>query len=436
MRNSALLLTLLLPVGADWPGFRGPNGDNSIPDANIVRSFPDSGPEVLWSTEVHEGNGGAAISGDEVFAMDRVDQEKDVLLCLSLTDGKERWRWENELPGRISHPGSRVVPTVEKDAVYTSSGFGHVYCIDRETHQPRWIVDVAQEFEAQPPRFGFSVHPVILEKTVVVAPTSDSVGLAALDKQSGEVVWRSKPVGESHSSPILVKLLGRELLVMPGSENGTLMLTGFDPGDGEQVFQYTEALERGRHNAIPNVAMIGDDVAFFTGGYGQGTQVLKFAENDGTIEVTKTHEIPAGATIHPVLRVGDQAYLSAGSGGRRRGGRSRGRPEAPAPGPDADAPPAGLVCMDLAGKVSWSTRQQPALGEGSLVLLGDTIVSQDGATGELRLIEPGPEYKELAKGTVFSREPGRELWAPLAFSDGRLIMRSQVELVCVDLRPE
>lgn len=437
----ALLLALSLPLAAgDWPRFRGPNGDNSLPDAKIAKAFPESGPEVLWKVDVQEGYGGSAIVGGEVFAMDRVDQEKDVLLCLSLEDGKELWRWEHEVPGRINHPGSRVVPTVEADAVYTSSGFGHVYCVDRKTHEARWVVDVAKEFGVQPPRFGYSVHPVVLEDTVIIAPTGDEVGLAALDKASGKVVWRSKPVGESHSSPILAEVLGREMLVMPGSQRGTLMLTGFDPGSGEQRFQFTQPLARGRHNAIPNIAMVGDDVAFFTGGYGQGTQVLKFSEADGAIEVAKTAELPAGATIHPVLRVGSQAYLSASSGGRRGGGRFRGRREPQRPEPEpaaaADAPPAGLVCMDLSGKVQWSTREEPALGEGSLLNLGGTVVSQDGATGELRLIEPGPAYKELAKGKVFTKDTGRELWAPLAFSDGRLVMRSQFQIVCVDLRPE
>lgn len=432
MKSLALLPCLCLPLLADWPRFRGPDGDNSLPDARIARSFPDSGPRVLWSAAVSEGYGGAAIAGGEVFAMDRVDQERDVLLCLSLDDGRELWRWENELPGRINHPGSRSVPTVTDEAVYCSSGFGHVYCIDRKSRKARWTLDVAGTFKVQPPRFGYSIHPVLVDGHCIIAPTSDEVGLAALDCRSGKVAWRSKPVGDSHSSPILVKLLGREMLVMPGSKDGTLMLTGFDPGSGEQLFQYTEKLGRGRHNAIPNVCVVDEDTVFFTGGYGQGTQVLDFATSDGVITVTRTLHLAAGATIHPVLKVGDQAYLSA-SNGRRRGRRVRDRGQ---PGePPADSPPGGLVCMDLTGKLQWHTGTQPDLGEGSIINLGGIIVSQDGGDGTLRLVEPGPAYRELAAGKVFSGDPGRELWAPLAFSDGRLVMRSQHQVACVDLRP-
>jgi hypothetical protein len=64
------------------------------------------------------------------------------------------------------------------------------------------------------------------------------------------------------------------------------------------------------------------------------------------------------------------------------------------------------------------------------------IVSQDGGDGTLRLVKPGPGYQEMASGKVFSKEPGRELWAPMALASGKLVMRSQAQLVCVDLSAE
>ena len=60
-------------------------------------------------------------------------------------------------------------------------------------------------------------------------------------------------------------------------------------------------------------------------------------------------------------------------------------------------------------------------------------MSQDGDTGELRLIQPGAEYQELAKAKVFSKATGDQLWAPMAYSKNRLVMRSQNQLICVVL---
>ena len=89
--------------------------------------------------------------------------------------------------------------------------------------------------------------------------------------------------------------------------------------------------------------------------------------------------------------------------------------------------------MDPSGKVLWATGSSPALGGGSIINAGGTIISQDGDDGTLRLIKPGAKYQELASGKVFTKEPGRELWAPMALSNGKLMMRSQVQMVCVDL---
>ncbi|MFP6880555.1 MAG: hypothetical protein VCA34_06380, partial [Roseibacillus sp.] len=62
-----LTLSVLCTSGLsakDWPHFRGPNADNCLPDSRIATSFPKEGPKVLWSVDVNQGYGGAAISGD------------------------------------------------------------------------------------------------------------------------------------------------------------------------------------------------------------------------------------------------------------------------------------------------------------------------------------------------------------------------------------
>lgn len=460
------VLALVIPCAAavdaaEWPGFRGPNGDNRVPAGDVATSFPDAGPRVVWSLDVNPGYGGAAVSDGEVFFLDRVDQERDVIRCVGLSDGKERWFWEREVAGRISHPGSRGVPTAEKDAVYASSGFGHVYCVDRKSHKERWVIDVAKVFDASPPRFGYSIHPVIHGDKCIIAPTGDSVGLAALNKKTGETLWTTGPVGDSHSSPLLVKLLGKEMVVMPGSSRGTLMFTGFDPESGKQLFQYTEQLNPGIHNSIPNITVLDEGSAVLTGGYGQGTKLLKFIESDGAISVTRSGNLEAGSKLHPALRIDDKIYMVAGGGGggggaRRGPGGFRGRPRGgdgggagrPQGAPGGARPQgrpggaggrgggeSGLVCTDLAGEVLWSTKGEPGLNSGSIIEVGGIIVSQDGDDGSLRLIKPGASYKEIARGKVFRKDTGSELWAPLAFADGLLLMRSQNEMVCVDLRP-
>ena len=96
----------------------------------------------------------------------------------------------------------------------------------------------------------------------------------------------------------------------------------------------------------------------------------------------------------------------------------------------------GLVSLTPGGETNWQTGKDPQLNGGSIIEVGGTIISQDGDTGELRLIKPGGKYLELGKAKVFSKGTGKELWAPMAFSKGKLVMRSQFQMICVDLSPE
>jgi hypothetical protein len=57
----------------------------------------------------------------------------------------------------------------------------------------------------------------------------------------------------------------------------------------------------------------------------------------------------------------------------------------------------------------------------------------DGRTGELHIVEPSPAgFKSLAKTKVLG---GQQIWGPLALAGGRLVIRDQSQVKCVDLRP-
>jgi outer membrane protein assembly factor BamB len=420
LKNAAVVSLILNSVSAaDWPQFMGPNGNNSLPAEKIAKAFPEGGSKVMWEVDVNPGYGGAAIVGDELFHIDRVDQTFDVVSCRDLQTGKEKWSWKNEVPGRISHPGSRGVPTVTVESVYATSGFGHVYCLDRKTHEARWVVDVVKRFDSQPPKFGYAVHPVIKGDLCFIAPTSDKIGMAALNIKTGETVWTSEALGDSHSSPVLLTILGKEILVMPGDfDRKELVLLGVDPADGKTLFKFTDEIGSGIYNAIPSLLMLGKDKGVFTGGYGKGSRLIEFAEVNGKIVATKTAQLAFGDKFQVPLFIDGRLYMTADADGRR-------------------APKGfttGLVSFSPRGEILWSTEKKPYLNGGSILNLGGVIVSQDGDSGELRLIQPGVKYVELAKAKVFSKRTGDQLWAPMAYSKNRLVMRSQNQLICVELK--
>jgi hypothetical protein len=56
----------------------------------------------------------------------------------------------------------------------------------------------------------------------------------------------------------------------------------------------------------------------------------------------------------------------------------------------------------------------------------------EGRTGVLRLLEASTAgYKELASAQVLT---GPEVWAPMALSDGKLVVRDLKQMVALDVR--
>ena len=94
----------------------------------------------------------------------------------------------------------------------------------------------------------------------------------------------------------------------------------------------------------------------------------------------------------------------------------------------------GLTCIDFDGNVKWQTLKSPNFERGAMLLAGDLIYMMDGKSAELYLLEATPEkYTALARAKVLEGSP-KESWAPLALADGKLIIRNQHEMKCLDVR--
>ena len=55
---------------ADWPQYLGPNRNATSSETGLLRSWPKSGPKVLWTVPLGPGYGGAAVSEGKVYVLD------------------------------------------------------------------------------------------------------------------------------------------------------------------------------------------------------------------------------------------------------------------------------------------------------------------------------------------------------------------------------
>ena len=144
---SSLLIILLIctsnSFAQDWPQFLGPERNSTSPQKNILRSWPENGPEVLWSVNVGIGYGGSVVKDGKVYLLDRNDETGDKMRCFDLNSGEELWNFEYEAPGSVMFPGSRSVPAIDGSYIYSVGPYGDLYCIDIKSHKPVWNKNIA-----------------------------------------------------------------------------------------------------------------------------------------------------------------------------------------------------------------------------------------------------------------------------------------------------
>lgn len=452
--SSALLLLLFICTGSasaqDWPQFLGPERNSTSPQKNLIRSWPDSGPEVLWTVALGIGYGGPVVKDGKVYLLDRDDEVGDKLRTFDLETGEELWKFEYNAPGSVMFPGSRSVPLVDDEHVYSCGPYGDLYCLDINTHQPVWNVNIWTDFGGAPgndptdegeegpggfsipenfPIWAISQCPLIYGDLLIVLSQAPDAGAVAYHKNTGEIIWKTPNLGnESYSSPSLVKIEGEDHIAFVISSTNPIgrselpqtlgKIIGVDPFSGKILWEYDQWE---CHISVPGAIDAGNNKVLVVGGYELGAVMIEVQKQaDGsfnTKEIFRTEEF--GDQTKPPLLIDGYFYAQYGTNGRRD----------------------GLTCMSMDGQIMWKTKREPNFNKGSMVYADGLILATDGAKS-LYLIEPDPSgFKPLASSELLTAAEtgndrmaarfGTQNWAPLALADGRLLIRDQSRLLCL-----
>jgi outer membrane protein assembly factor BamB len=416
--------------GQDWPQYLGPNRNSTSDQKGILRSWPEKGPEVIWTANVGQGYGGPVVKDSKVYLLDRNDTVGDIMRCFDLSNGKELWKFSYNAPGSAIFPGSRSVPTLDGNHVYSCGHNGDVYCIDINTHKPVWNKNVWKDFGGNElPTWAITQCPLVYGDLLILASQAPQAGVVAYEKLTGNVKWTTPSVGPvGYVSPAIVKVGGEDHVVMiTASAGGSGMaasggkVVGIDPLTGKILWEYTN------WNCpipVPSAVDAGEGRVLITGGYEAGTTMLKIEKKaDGSYGVTELYKnVEFGAHTQPPLLYNGYFYAQYSTNERRD----------------------GLVCMSMDGQVMWKTKRSPEFIRGAMILADGLILATDGEQ-TLYLIEPAPsEFKPLASAELLkkggrsgdipiaSRVGGStQNWGPLALADGKLLLRDQSRLICV-----
>lgn len=456
MKNKLIIvITFLLTIffhcvnAQDWPQFLGPERNSTSPQKGILRTWPETGPEVLWSVNLGIGYGGPISKDGKVYLLDRDDKTGDNLRCFELATGKELWNFAYDAAGSVMFPGSRSVPTLDGNYIYSCGPYGDLYCIDISTHQPVWKKNVWTDFggdqgnapvkesEGGPggfaPRGNFPIWaisqcPLVYGNLLIIASQAPQAGVVAYNKTSGDVVWKTVNLGnETYVSPAVIKIDGTDHIVMVTSSTNPIgrpdapktpgNVTGIEPHTGKILWNFSgwEC-----HISVAPAVDAGNNKILVVGGYEHGALMIQVdKKSDGGFEPKELYRtIEFGDQTKPPLLIDGYFYAQYGTNNRRD----------------------GMVCMSLDGQIMWKTKRDPDFNKGSMVYADGLILATDGAK-KLFLIEPNPAaFKPIASAELLAAPPagegmaarfGTQNWAPVALADGKLLIRDQSRMICV-----
>jgi outer membrane protein assembly factor BamB len=200
----------LQPVG--WRN----DGSGRFPLATPPLEWSDT-KNVVWSTKIgpNKFSSPIVVCG-KVFVI----ADPTLLVCVNASDGKILWQGSNgfaDLPNKVEEkpargPAGNTTPTPVSDGnfVYVVFGTGIVACYDMQGTR-KWI----QHFNLKPAtEYGRATSPVLADGKLLVTLSY----LIAIDTQTGHEIWKNKNVPELYGTPVVAKLGGIDVAVMPSGQ--------------------------------------------------------------------------------------------------------------------------------------------------------------------------------------------------------------------------
>ncbi len=439
----ALLFAGVLPVllpAANWPGWRGPNGDGTADATNLPVTW---GPtqNIKWKQEMPAWSGSSPmVWGDRIFLNSPSAEEaapgsgarkrpnpgasrgrgvtgpggqEILLLCLSRATGQEIWRKQYDQGNEIQmkHNMSSPTPVSDGKLVWVASGNGMIACFDFAGNE-KWKFDLTKKYGKLGTNFGLGSSPLLLDGKLVLQilqgmKTDDPSYVFALNAADGKELWRvERPTDAIHESPdayttpAVLQAGGKKQIVVSGGG----YVTGHDPETGRELWR------------------------------GGGLN----PDNARDFRVIASPLVRDGMIYTPTRRVPLLAFRAGGAGDITKSHLAwswtgKGAPDVPSPISDGprfymvdDA--GNITCLDAkTGKLIYGPKDMGIGRVSASPLLADGKIYAISETGETAVVQAGATYKLLAKNSL---DESFTLGTP-AIADGEIFIRTGHHLYCI-----
>jgi outer membrane protein assembly factor BamB len=411
-----IVVLLSLAIGAvevradDWPQWRGPHRDGICSEKNLLPAWSKTGPPLAWKVDgLGHGFSSVAIAGDHIYTMGQRGKGAE-LLALDLETGKVVWATV------VGGGDPNCTPTVDGDLVYALGRDGDLLCAEAATGKKVWTKNFGRDFGGKMMSgWGYSESPLIDGDRLICTPGGDKAVIVALDKKTGETIWKSPMPregmrggggheGAGYSSVVISEACGvRQYVQLTG--RGIVSVAA---ADGKPLWWYNR-IANGTAN-IPT-PIVKDDYVFCSSGYNAGAALLKVVHDGDEWEAKEVYFLAAQVMQNHhggMVRIGDYIYCG--------NGHNKGLP----------------LCIEMkTGKVAW--KQDRAPGEGSAaVVYADGNLYFRYENGIMALIEATPRRYHL-QGTFRLASVKGASWPHPVISGGKLYLRDQDVLMCYNV---
>lgn len=412
---SLLLFAATFGFAADWPQWRGPDRTAISRETGLLQEWPSSGPQLLWTSKAAgRGFGGPAIVGDRIYLLGALGDDKPFENVIALNArGEQLWATPiapaYDFQGNEWSLGPNSTPCVDGRLVFALGSQGMFTCVD-DTGKERWRKDLIKEMKGsvnpvtgQGLGWGYSWSPLVAGDLVIVAPGGDDGLLAALNKTTGTVVWRSSAIADdcTYSSPMLATIHGVEQIVYVAQAK----VYGVALKDGALLWSYEKKLQA--EEIVAPTPIIRDDSVFFSAS-NAGSELIRISKTAKAWRADAIWSDKKFANLHGgVVLVGPCIY---GSHEMR-----------------------SWKCLEFAtGKEKWESRQP---GVGSVAFADGCLFCASQMDGAVSLMAASPaEPKRVGQFSLPEksslRKPSGKLWTHPAIANGQLYLRDQELVFC------
>jgi outer membrane protein assembly factor BamB len=383
-------------AAGQWPRFRGPSGQGLTGLKSLPTKWDKDGTNVAWRVKVPGRSHSSPIAwGNRIFLTTAsTDGKERALLCYAAADGK--LLWERKAPDAKPETGlwpkntyATATPVTDGERVVAFLGSCGLVCWDLDG-RPLWQ---SGEFQVKT-MHGPGSSPLLWKDLVIFVhdqTAADSIFLA-LDKKSGKKVWQQpRPRSAGWSTPVVVRVGDHDELIQASAE----AVRGYDPASGKELW----VLKGPTVEVVPTV-VIGKDLIYSASGRNGPFLGLR---PGGRGDVTETHlvwrAVRGGPHVPTPLYLNGRLYTVNDTG--------------------------IATCLDAeTGKVIWYDRIRDTFSASPVEAGG--LLYFPAESGVTYVLRAGDKFEVVAKNDL-----GSPILASPAVVGGRLILRTQEELVCV-----